>query len=76
MRPTTLKSGDVVTVQGVIHNYSATFIRRSPARGPVKAVNYFQAPRFAGLNGPDDKGLFEMSDYDVSRRCELKGVVK
>lgn len=76
MRPTTLNPGDVVTVRSALSNYSATFIRRAPAAGPVKAVNYFLAPRFVGLNGPDDKGLFEMSDYDVSRRCELNGVAK
>lgn len=76
MRPTTLKPGDIVTVHSAFQNYSATFVRRSPARGPVKAVCYFRAPCFVGLNGPDDKGLFELSDYDVSRRCEPKGVAR
>lgn len=72
MRPTLLKRGDrvVVTLFGG-KKAPAEFIRRQSAqRGGAKAVNYFRFPDFVGLNGPEDDGVCQMSDYDVSRKVE------
>ena len=71
MRPTLLRPGDqvVVTLFGGT-KAPAEFVRRVPARGGVKAVNYLRFPGFAGQDGPEDDGTCQMSDYDVSRKVE------
>ena len=72
MRPMQLKAGDEVLVQMFCgRERKATFLRRVPsarAIGGSKAVNYFRFPDFAGLNGLEDDGTCEMSDYQVSRQ--------
>lgn len=47
---------------------TAYFVKRVPAQGGQKAKNLLRFPAFVGLNGPDDEGVCEMSDYDLSRR--------
>lgn len=51
---------------------TAYFMRRVPAQQGRPAANYLRFPDYAGLNGPDDDGTCEMSDYDLSRRGELE----
>lgn len=43
-----------------------TFIRRD--RQPCRsAVNIFQCDDYRGLNGPDDKGITHLTDYQVTK---------
>jgi hypothetical protein len=69
MRPTLLKPGDKVRRKDSSHEY--VFVKRIPAERSVSgaAKNIFQCDVFRGLDGPDDQGLVEMSDYIVSREC-------
>ncbi|MBL3589170.1 MAG: hypothetical protein JMN24_05150 [gamma proteobacterium endosymbiont of Lamellibrachia anaximandri] len=75
MKPTTLKYGEKLRIKPALGTTTETayFVRRIPARSGRKAVNYVRFPEFAGLNGPDDDGTCEMSDYDLSRRSERVG---
>ena len=71
MRPTQLNPGDEVLVQAISgETRKATFLRRVPSARTIgsQAVNYLRFPDFAGMNGPDDDGTCEMSDYQVSRQ--------
>lgn len=69
MRPTLLKAGDQVRVDGRV----MTFLRRD--RQPCRsAVNWFQCEAYRGLNGPSDDGRCTMTDYAVSRHCERVAV--
>jgi len=72
MRPTLLKLGDEVYRASSKHIY--VFVKRIPSeRSPSgRAKNIFQCDVFRGLDGPEDQGMVEMSDYDVSRRCIRK----
>jgi len=72
MRPTQLKPGDEVYCAGSNHVY--VFVKRIPSeRSPSgKPKNIFRCDAYRGLDGPNDEGLFEMSDYEVSRRCTRK----
>ncbi len=72
MRPTLLKPGDEVCRAGSTHLY--VFVKRIPSeRSPSgRAKNIFQCDVFRGLDGPEDRGMIEMSDYEVSRRCMHK----
>ncbi len=72
MRPILLKPGDEIFRAGRKHTY--VFIKRiSAERSPSgRAKNIFQCDVFRGLDGPEDQGIVEMSDYDVSRRCQRK----
>ena len=69
MRPSQIKPGTQLTIQMIGGSTkTAHFIKRIPAEGGRMAVNYLRFPEYAGLNGPDDDGTCEMSDYDLSRR--------
>lgn len=72
MRPSKLKAGEKLLIKPAFgtQNSTAYFVRRVPAGCGRKAVNYLRFPGYAGLNGPDDDGTCEMSDYDLSRRGE------
>ncbi len=75
MRPTLLKPGDEVLCSGI--KYVSVFVKRiqserSPSSRPK---NFFRCDALRGLDGPDDEGLFEMSDYEVSRQC-VRAAVK
>lgn len=69
MRPTQLKPGDQVCKVGSKHTY--VFVRRivSGRSTSGKTKNIFRCEAFRGLDGPNDEGLVEMSDYEVSRHC-------
>ena len=70
MRPSTLKAGERVRVRGAFSVPTAYFVRRRPAQGGRRPVNYLRFPGYAGMHGPADDGTCEMSDYEVSRRVE------
>ena len=67
MKPTTLRKGDTIKMEGIRHNLS--FVRREPRSGSFGARNIFVCAAWAGMNGPDDKGECAISDFDVSRKC-------
>ncbi len=75
VRPAQLKPGDEVCCSGSKH--VSVFVKRIPSeRSPSgRPKNIFRRDAFRGLDGPDDEGLFEMSDCEVSRRCS-RAVVK
>ncbi len=72
MRPTLLKPGDEVCCTD--SKYTYVFVKRIPRENSIsgRPKNIFRCDAFRGLDGPDDQGLLEMSDYDVSRRCTRK----
>ena len=72
MRPSKIKAGTKLLVKSTFgdHLLKAVFIKRIPAAGGRAAVNYLRFPDFAGMDGPDDDGTCQMSDYDLSRRGE------
>ena len=67
MRPSTLKRGEKVWVRTAFSVQPAYFVRRLPAQGGRRAVNYLRFPAFAGAA---DDGTCEMSDHEVARRVE------
>jgi len=70
MRPSDLKPGtklSVVTADGVTR--IAFFQKRVPkSHVASKAYSVLRFPSFAGLEGPEDKGICHMSDYDLARK--------
>ncbi len=70
MRPSKIIPGTqlLITPSGGGQRNIAFFVRRIPAQGGRPAKNYLRFPRFAGLDGPNDDGTCEMSDYELSRR--------
>ncbi len=72
MRPTLLKPGDEITRTDSHHTY--IFVKRIPAERSTsgRPKNIFRCDAFRGLDGPDDEGLVEMSDYEVSRHCKRR----
>lgn len=72
MRPTRLSPGDEVYKTDSQHTY--VFVKRIPAErsASCKPKNIFRCDSFRGLDGPNDEGLVEMSDYEVSRHCSRK----
>ena len=74
MRPSTLKPGTKLKIKCIFGqgDYTGFFVRREPAKGKgIPAVNYVRFPAFEGLNGPNDDGTCQMSDYELSRRGEV-----
>ena len=73
MKPSKLKPNQKITVKLSTSSSRrvAYFVRRIPAECGRKAVNFLRFPDFAGMNGPDDKGICEMSDYELSRLGEV-----
>lgn len=70
MRPSTIRPGEKVRVRCAFSDQTAYFVRREPAQGGRRAVNYLRFPAFTGMEGAEDDGTCEMSDYEVSRRVE------
>lgn len=73
MKPSKITAGTKLLVTSSLGNEKLTayFIRRVPAKGRgCPAVNYLRFPAFAGMDGPKDNGVCQMSDYDLSRRGE------
>lgn len=70
MKPSQLKKGDKLSIKSTSGERTAFFICRIPAQAGQKAVNLLRFPSYAGVNGSDDTGTCEMSDYDISRRAE------
>lgn len=70
MRPSKIKAGQKLLIQPSLGSKSqiAYFIKRIPASCGRQAVNLLRFPDFAGLDGADDDGTCQMSDYDLSRR--------
>ena len=75
MKPSTLRKGQWLTITDCGgYEYQAQFIRREPAKSKGRpAFSVLFAPECVGLEGPDDEGLIEMSDYYLSRRGRLTG---
>lgn len=75
MRPSTLKPGQPLMVSCPLggaesRERRAYFVRREPARGKGQpAKNFLRFPEYAGLDGPDDDGTCQISDYELSRRA-------
>ncbi len=67
MRPTSLKPGDKVRFAGI--DRVLVFVKRTPGNGPTPAKNIFRCDAWRGLDGPNDPGLCEVSDYEVARRA-------
>lgn len=72
MRPSTIRPGTKLIVRLALGSGSliAYFVKRIPAECGRKAINYLRFPDFAGQDGLEDDGTCQMSDYDVSRRCD------
>ena len=70
MRPSTIRPGEKVWVRSAFGVQPAYFVRRRPAQGGRQAVNYLRFPGYAGMEGPEDDGSCEMSDYEVSLRVD------
>ena len=69
MRPSQLPSGCKLAITTALGVRTAYFVGRIPAETGA-AVNLLRFPDYAGLNGPDDTGISQMSDGDLSRRGE------
>lgn len=75
MKPSKLKNGDKLLFKcsdGKEHE--ATFICREAARFGRAPKNFVRFPHLAGLDGPDDTGICQVSDYDLSRKGRLANV--
>lgn len=72
MKPSTVRKGAKLFIKQSLGNKNlvAYFVERIPAQCGRKAVNVLRVSDFAGLYGQDDRGITEMSDYDLSRRGE------
>jgi len=69
VRPSKLKPGmELRVIDSFGEARTAFFVRREPRRYGHPAVNYVRFPDYAGLDGPEDDGTCQMSDYDLSRR--------
>lgn len=68
MRPSKIQTGEKLLVKTGLGIRIAFFVRRVPARSGQRAVNYLRFPDYVGMDGPEDDGICQMSDYDVSRR--------
>lgn len=74
MHPSKIKPGTKLKIHPVFNSGAdavAFFVKRIPAQCGCKAVNYLRFPDYAGLDGPDDDGTCQMSDYELSRRGEF-----
>ncbi|PKM17443.1 MAG: hypothetical protein CVV11_19990 [Gammaproteobacteria bacterium HGW-Gammaproteobacteria-15] len=70
MRPSKLKPGAKIlyTFFGN-EEREGIFIRRQPSeRFRQPAVNFIRFPHLAGVDGPQDDGTCQISDYDLSRK--------
>jgi hypothetical protein len=72
MRPTLLKPGMVVDVNG----RRMTFLRREKPYCGRGALSWFQCDAYRGINGPNDDGKCTMTDHYVVKNVKptAKGV--
>jgi len=72
MKPSRLKPNQKLRVKPSADSQGRTayFVRRIPAECGRKAVNFIRFPDFAGMDGPEDDGTCQMSDYELSRLGE------
>ena len=70
MKPAQLKKGDKLAIKSASGEKIAFFFCRFPAEAGQKAMNLLRFPCYAGLNGLDDNGTCEMSDFGLSKRGE------
>lgn len=72
MKPSQLKPGQRLMFRpslGDGQERLAVFVRREPARGKGRpAKNIVRFPDFEGLDGPEDDGTCQISDYDLARQ--------
>lgn len=74
MKPSKINAGTKLKIHPVFGSGAdviAYFVKRIPAQCGRKAVNYLRFPDYAGIDGPDDDGTCQMSDYELSRRGEF-----
>ncbi len=73
MRPSKIKPGTKLKINSTYGAKSEIgyFIKRYPAECGRKAFSLIRFPAYAGLNGGEDDGTSQMSDYDLSRRGEF-----
>jgi len=64
MKPSKIKPGQEIRINGRIGFY----VRRYPTQSGRPAINIIRVPDYAGLNGPDDDGSCQISDYDFSHK--------
>lgn len=67
MKPSKMKPGQEIRINGRVGFY----VRRSPTQSGRPAINIIRVPDYAGLNGPDDNGLCQLSDYDFSHKVTM-----
>ncbi len=73
MKPSKVKAGTKLKIHPLGNpslELDAFFVERTPTECGHPAVNYLRVPAYAGLNGADDIGICQMSDYELSRRGE------
>ncbi|MEO1902632.1 MAG: hypothetical protein ABGX87_12820 [Alcanivorax sp.] len=72
MKPSELKPGQRLMIRPSLGDDGerlAFFVRREPARGKgAPAKNFVRFPDFEGLDGPEDDGTCQMSDYHLARQ--------
>ncbi len=75
MRPSKIRPGTKLIIKSSLGSGSNTayFVKRIPAQCGRQAVNLLRFPAFAGLNGLEDDGTCQMSDYQFSRNAEFAG---
>lgn len=67
MKPTSLRHGDRLRyTRGLSPDRIYVFLRRTPRLLNQPAVSLLHCPDYVGLNGPDDRGLITVSDYELS----------
>ncbi len=64
MKPSKMKPGQEIRINGRIGFY----VRRYLSQAGRPAINIIRVPDYTGLNGPNDDGSCQISDYDFSRK--------
>lgn len=68
MKPSELRPRQEIQVVLNFRARDAVFVQRCPAPEYRRTVNILKVPEFAGLNGPYDEGICQMSDSELSRK--------
>lgn len=71
MEPSELRPGQKIQIKFNLRVRDAIFVKRCQETPGRFAKNVFMVPDFAGLNGPDDKGLCHMSDNELSKKLTI-----
>ena len=71
MKPAKIQPGKKLNIKIPLGDKRvAFFVQRIPASVGGRAINFLRFPDFEGMASPDDKGICQMSDYDLARRGE------